>query len=142
MCKQAIEIFGSQSIVASIDYKKPFLSKQNYPYSFSGTNKISIPLDDYIKNIESLGFGEIILNSIDRDGKMNGYDLTTIEKISKQVNIPVVALGGASSLNDFKLALKSGASAVAAGSYFIYQPPHRAVLITYPSQEELHLIQS
>ena len=142
LCKQAIEIFGSQSIVASIDYKKPFLSKQNYPYSFSGTNKISIPLDDYIKNIESLGFGEIILNSIDRDGKMNGYDLTTIEKISKQVNIPVVALGGASSLNDFKLALKSGASAVAAGSYFIYQPPHRAVLITYPSQEELHLIQS
>jgi cyclase len=142
LCQKAIEIFGSQSIVASVDYKKPFLSNQYYPYTFSGTTKIPDSLIDYVKQIEELGFGEIILNSIERDGKMNGYDIKTIETLTKELSIPVVALGGANSLEDFKLALQSGASAVAAGSYFIYQPPHRAVLITYPSQEELHLIQS
>lgn len=138
ICAEAIEIFGSQSIVASVDYKKPFLSKHFFPFSVSGSKKINIPLFEYIRQIEEIGFGEIILNSIENDGKLIGYDLETIKKASNEIKIPLVALGGASSINDFKLAISNGASAVSAGSFFIFKQPNRAVLITYPNQEELN----
>jgi cyclase len=84
-----------------------------------------------------MGAGEIIINSIDRDGTYAGFDLDNIRIISEAVNIPVIACGGAASVNDFKLAVEAGASAVAAGSMFVFQRPHNAVLISYPSQQEL-----
>ena len=88
------------------------------------------------KNIAEAGAGEIFLNLL-RDGTYKGYDLELIKKISSAVSVPVIVCGGASGMNDFKLAVKAGASAVAAGSYFVFQRPHRAVLISYPSQKEL-----
>jgi cyclase len=90
--------------------------------------------------MEDLGVGEIIINSIDQDGTMAGYDLQLIKSISESVKIPVVALGGASSLDDLKFAKQNGASAVAAGSLFVFQKAHRAVLITYPKTEEINSI--
>jgi cyclase len=91
----------------------------------------------FAKQMESAGAGEILLNSIERDGSFSGYDLDLIAKISHSINIPTIAVGGASSLSDFKQAVKHGASAVSAGSMFVFQRPHRAVLISYPSQKEL-----
>jgi cyclase len=89
------------------------------------------------KRAEDMGAGEIILNSMDRDGTMQGYDLKTIEIVSRAVGIPVVALGEASCVPDFKEAISSGASAVAAGSMFVFYGPHRAVLINVPSASEI-----
>jgi cyclase len=83
------------------------------------------------------GAGEILLNAIDRDGSMTGYDLELIKQVAGAVNVPVVALGGAGSVSDLAAALQSGASAVAAGSMFVYHGKHRAVLITYPEYHEL-----
>ena len=83
------------------------------------------------------GAGEIILNSIDLDGTYKGYDFDLINKVAGSVEVPVVACGGASSIEDFEKAINYGASAVAAGSMFVFQRPHQAVLISYPGQAEL-----
>jgi imidazole glycerol-phosphate synthase subunit HisF len=87
--------------------------------------------------MQQAGAGEIILNVIDRDGTYTGYDLALIKKMSAKLTIPVVACGGAGKLNDFTDAALAGASAVAAGSFFVFQRPHQAVLISYPDQNEL-----
>jgi len=78
-----------------------------------------------------------LLTSIDRDGMMQGYDLTLIQKVASAVGIPLIACGGAGSLEHFAAAIKAGASAVAAGSMFVFQGRHRAVLISYPSPQEV-----
>jgi imidazole glycerol-phosphate synthase subunit HisF len=127
---------GSQSIVVSIDIKKNIFGK--YKVMIENGNKgISNDPVSFAKEAEMAGAGEICIQSIDRDGTFEGYDLMIIKKISEAVSIPVVALGGASSLDDFTQALKHGASAVAAGSMFVFQRLHRAVLISYPGQAEL-----
>jgi cyclase len=87
--------------------------------------------------MERLGTGEIFLQSIDRDGTMQGYDLELIHRVSGSVNIPIIACGGAGQLSDFASAIKNGASAVAAGSYFVFQGKHRAVLLSYPTPQEI-----
>ena len=106
-------------------------------YTVSGSKKINFTPNDCAKKMEDLGVGEIIINSIDLDGTMAGYDLELITEVSKQVSIPVVALGGAGSLDDLRKGKLAGAAAVAAGSLFVFQKAHRAVLITYPNQEEI-----
>lgn len=129
--------FGNQSIVISIDVKKNILGKYKV-FTDNGTKNTGKDPVDFAIEVEKLGAGEIILNSIDRDGTYSGYDLELIKMVTDKVNIPVVAAGGASGLQDFYLAVKeSGASAVAAGSMFVFQRPHNAVLISYPSQELL-----
>jgi cyclase len=128
--------FGSQSMVVSIDYKKNFFGKQGVYIENGKTNTGMDPLD-FARQMEAAGAGEIILNSIEKDGSFTGYDLEMIEKISHAINIPMIAVGGASSLSDFKQAVQHGASAVSAGSMFVFQRPHRAVLISYPSRQEL-----
>ena len=128
--------YGSQSVVVSIDYKKNLFGK---PFVYIENGKTSTGMDPvtFAKKMEEAGAGEILLNSIERDGTFTGYDLEMIEKISHSVHIPMIAVGGASNLADFKRAVQYGASAVSAGSLFVFQRPHRAVLISYPSQEEL-----
>jgi cyclase len=128
--------FGSQSVVVSIDYKKNFFGKA-VVYSENGKTGTGLDPLLFARQMEAAGAGEILLNSIERDGSFSGYDLEMIEKISHSVNIPMIAVGGASSLSDFKKAVLHGASAVSAGSMFVFQRPHRAVLISYPSQQEL-----
>jgi cyclase len=87
--------------------------------------------------MEQAGAGEIFLTSIDRDGTFDGYDLDLIGSVARAVGIPVVACGGAARPSDFVAAVKAGASAVAAGSMFVFVGPRRAVLISYPRQEDL-----
>jgi cyclase len=92
---------------------------------------------DYAKEMERRGAGEILIHSIDRDGMMQGYDLEAIGKVAAAVSVPVIAAGGAGCLADLRSAIRTGASAAAAGSLFVFHGRHRAVLISYPSPEEL-----
>jgi cyclase len=140
LLKNAALEFGNQSIVASIDVKSNLFGKQNV-YTHCGKSKINFSVIDYAKKIEELGAGEIMITSIDKEGTMSGYDIQLIKKISEAVSIPVIANGGASDLLDLKTAFNQGkASAMAAGSLFVYHGPRKAVLINYPSKIELNEI--
>ena len=135
--KEAVCTFGSSTIVVSVDVKKPIFGKTQV-VTHSGTKLTGQSPVEYAKKLERLGIGEIIINSINRDGTMMGYDIDLIKNVSKSVSIPVVALGGASNKNDFKNAITNGyASAVAAGSMFVYHGPRKAVLINYLTKSEL-----
>ncbi|MBS1680677.1 MAG: imidazole glycerol phosphate synthase subunit HisF [Bacteroidetes bacterium] len=127
---------GSQSIVVSVDVKKDWLGRYKV-FIENGAKNTGFDPIDYVSKIEEAGAGEILLNSIDRDGTFAGYDLNLVDMICSSVSIPVVVAGGAGSVADFKEAVRHGASAVAAGSLFVFQRPHRAVLISYPSETEL-----
>jgi cyclase len=139
LISEASSIYGSQSIVVNLDYKKDLWGDYKF-YIRSGSQKILSKCVDVIKKMEDLGAGEIILNSIDKDGTMTGYDLNLFEKLAKEVSVPVIASGGAGSIQDFVKAINSGASAVAAGSMFVYHGIHRAVLISYLQSKELEKI--
>lgn len=133
---EASEVFGSQSIVASIDVKKNIFGKYQI-YSHSGSKPYQVQLIEYVRQLERLGAGEILLNLIDRDGTRKGYDLDLIKSISQAVDIPLIACGGAGDITDFKKAFDAGASAAAAGSFFVLHGKHLAVLITYPKFSEI-----
>ena len=135
--KEASNIFGSQSIVVSLDVKKTFFGKYECWIKDGSENTKAKPLD-FARKMEDLGAGELIINSIDCDGLMTGYDLGIIRNIADSVAIPVVACGGAGDLNHLKSAYFDGkAHALAAGSMFVYHGPRKAVLINYPSKSEL-----
>lgn len=136
LLKEAVNIFGSQSLVASIDVKTDWLGNFRV-FSNCGTIKEEIGLFEHLRRLTELGIGEIFLNSIERDGTMSGYDYTLIHKVSSSIDVPLVASGGAGTLNDFVDAIESGASAVAAGAMFVFFGVHRAVLINYPKYSEL-----
>jgi cyclase len=86
------------------------------------------------------GAGEVVLNSVDRVGVMQGMDLALIREASAAISVPLIAIGGAGSLDDIKAAVEAGASAVAAGAFFVFHGPHRAVLITYPNYRQLETL--
>ena len=133
----AADSFGSQSVVVSIDVSRSRRGKYQV-FTHSGTVNTKLNPVQFARDVESAGAGEIFLNSIDRDGTMSGYDIPLLKSVTESVNIPVVACGGAGSLAHFQEAkLKGGASAVSAGSMFVFTGPHRAVLISYPTQDEL-----
>ena len=135
--RQAADFAGSSSVVVSMDVKKNLLG----PYEvFTHGGKKATGWDPVklAVEMEKQGAGELLINSIDRDGTMQGYDLDLIARVTKAVNIPVVACGGARTVQDLAAAVKQGgASAAGAGSMFVFQGPHRAVLISYPTSQEL-----
>lgn len=134
--REAAEKFGSSTIVVCIDVKKNLFGKYKVVSSTSQRPQIGDPLE-YAKEIEKAGAGEIIIQSVDRDGAMIGYDLELLKSISTNVSVPVVALGGAGAFQDFEKAILFGkVSAVAAGSLFVYHGSRNAVLINYPSLKE------
>lgn len=134
---QASRKYGSSSVVVSMDIKKNFFGTATVYVSGGRVNTKMSPVG-FASQAEKLGAGEIILNSIDREGTFSGFDIQLIRSVSENVRIPVIALGGAGSLQHFSQAIHEGrASAVAAGSYFVFQRPHNAVLITYPEQSVL-----
>ena len=136
LVKEASGVFGNQSIVVSIDIKKDLFGQYRI-YTRSGKSKQKIDLLTAVKKMQDLGAGEIILNNIDRDGTMQGYDVEPINKVSKVIDVPFVALGGAASIDDFVAAIQNGASAVSAGSMFVFQGVHKAVLISYITSDTL-----
>ena len=140
---EAASIFGSQSIVATIDIKKQILSKKYTVTGQRGTKNLHIDPLDYAIELERLGAGELVVNNVSRDGTMKGLDLEIISKISESVNIPTVAVGGTRDLQDIKRAFSNtSVSAISAGSIFVYHGPKKAVLINYPHYEDLELIKN
>lgn len=142
LIQKSAQRFGSQSIIVTIDLKTPRFSRSYHVVTHNGKRKHRITPLDAAMLAQRNGAGEIVLNFADRDGKMCGYDVATVRNISSAIDIPLIALGGAGSIHDLQAVIKEGgASAAAAGSLFVYQGVHRAVLINYPSQAELRDLQ-
>lgn len=133
---EAARQFGSQSVVVSIDVKKNLFGKHRVFQHVTGKSTSLDPLT-FAKEMVERGAGEIFLNSVDLDGTQQGYDMALVDKISKEVEVPVIICGGARHIADFRGAIQTGASACAAGSIFVFHGEHKAVLISYPSQENL-----
>jgi len=133
---EAANIFGAQSIVGVIDVRT--VDGMKMVYVESGRRMISESVSEYAKHLMELGAGELFVNSIDRDGMMEGYDTELISVVSDAVSVPVVVCGGAGKLEDCRYAIEAGASAVAAGSMFVFWGRNKAVLINYPDADEIN----
>jgi cyclase len=137
LVEQASKTFGSQSIIVSVDVRRRKFGKPEVMIK-GGRERVPVVLKQYIKDIETAGAGEILINSIDRDGTMEGYDISLIKEVSEAVNIPVIACGGAGSLADMRTVYaEGGASACAAGSLFVFHGSRKGILISYPDKREI-----
>lgn len=129
-------VFGSSTVVGSIDVKKNWMGREKV-YIYGGSEAISMSVVEWAQELERRGVGELIINSIDKDGEMTGYHMELIRRVADAVSVPVIAAGGARDKNDLKAAVQdAGASAAAAGAMFVFQGKHRAVLISYPGSKE------
>jgi len=138
--REAAREFGSQSIMVALDIKQHPDGTYEV-FTHGGTVPLHVDPITCAIQMAQQGAGEILLNSIDRDGTMQGYDIPLIRTVTSAVNIPVIALGGARTMDDFSKVLhEGGASAAAAGSMFVYFGRKRAVLINYPSRDEIEKI--
>jgi cyclase len=127
--------FGSQSIVVSVDIYRNIFNKI-YIYNYKKNKKENnLNLIEYLKQIENLGAGEILINSVNKDGTMLGMDLNLIKMTNNIVSLPIIYSGGIGSIEDIKNALKHDISGISAGSFFFFYGPHKAVLISYPYEE-------
>ena len=132
--REAADAFGSSSITVCMDVKKNWLGKL-HTYSHAGTKKTPYAPVELAQRIQQLGAGELLIQCIDRDGMMNGYDLGLLNEIARAVDIPVVALGGAGSLSDLQHAYTTcEIQGLAAGSLFVYNNKNKGVLINYPDR--------
>ena len=137
LCEEIGKVVGSQSVVVVIDVKKRKLFGGYDIYTINGTKKSKWKLNNLISKLDSIGIGEIVINSIDNDGTMKGYDLDLAESVRKLCNMPLTILGGAGNLEDIKKVItKFKVIGVAAGSLFVFKGKYRAVLINYPNREE------
>lgn len=137
LCLEIGSIIGNQSVVVVIDVKKKKLFGGYDIYTHNGTKKSKWKLDDLIVKLEEIGVGEIVINSIDNDGTMQGYDTALVENIRKKCSMPMTVLGGAGTLDDIKnLISKFKIIGAAAGSLFVFKGKYRAVLISYPNRQE------
>ena len=134
---RAAEAFGSSTVTVCMDVKKTFFGKRQ-TWIVSGSKATGLEPQHFARLAEEKGAGEIIVQSIERDGTMQGYDVDLIRSIAEAVTVPVVALGGAGGVDDLRSAYCEGrATAVAAGSLFVFHGPRRGVLINYPERSEL-----
>lgn len=132
--RRIVDFAGSQSVVASIDYRRDLFGK-TAAVAHCGKDKTGV-LEDVIERVLCLGVGELLLTSVDHEGKMAGYDLKTVKKVAKGITVPVILNGGAGRIEDIAEALKAGADAVGVSSFFVYFGENRAVLIHTPGEEE------
>jgi cyclase len=139
LVSEAAALAGSSGVVVSMDVRRSWLGSYTVCVA-GGTRDLKREPAAYARDMEKLGAGEILLNAIDRDGTREGYDLELVRRVSEAVSIPVVVAGGAGDLRHFREATEAGASALAAGSMFVFHGKHDAVLITYPEYEELDRI--
>ena len=140
LVKKIAERVGSQSVIVVLDVKKKLLGGYEI-YTHNGKKSTGINPVKFAKELEQLGAGEIIINSIDEDGVMKGYDLNLIDKIAEIISIPLTVLGGAGTLSDIEMVInKHGVIGVSAGSLFVFKGTYKAVLINYPTQVEKNII--
>ncbi len=138
--RSAAEEFGSQSIVVSIDCRRKLFGKY-VVRTHGGRRATGMNPVDAARRAEDCGAGEILLNSIDRDGTWSGYDLELVRSVTDVVRVPVIAVGGAGCIADFgHVVREAGASAAAAGSMVVYQGEGLGVLIKFPTRDELRAV--
>lgn len=141
LVRDAADMFGSQSVIASIDLKKGLIGDHAI-FSHSGRKAPRMKAEDYAKMLADHGAGEILVHAVNHDGVRQGFDMALCERIARAVQIPVIACGGGGTLEHFRDVIKdAGVAAAAGGSFFVHQGKHRAVLITYPKAEKIeHLL--
>ena len=137
--REATDAFGTSSIVVCIDVRRDWLGR--YRVHLPGGERAGLPPKETALLMEEMGAGEIIIQSVDRDGMMDGYDLELVSTVADAVGVPVIALGGAGRFEHFQEANRvTHASAFASGSTFCFQDENRGVLISYPTDDELGLL--
>lgn len=136
--KHAVDYFGSSTIVVCLDIKKNFWGTRNDVFVKNGKKATKLLSVEAAKKVEAMGAGEIIVQSIDCDGSMRGYDIELIKSICDSVSIPTTALGGAGTIQHIRDLCKSvNVTGIAAGSFFVYQGINKGVLINYPSWKDV-----
>lgn len=135
LVNQIADEIGRQSVVVVLDHKKRLFGSEHDVYVRNGKKNTKRPLLETALEMQSRGAGEIVLNSIERDGTMKGYDLALAQRVRQQLRVPLTVLGGAGSLSDVEQLVKAcnGIVGAAAGSLFVFKGAYRAVLINYPS---------
>jgi len=129
------EEIGRQSVVVVLDIKKKLLSKTYKVWTHNAKKNTERDVLEVIKEVQTLGAGEVVVNFIDHDGSMKGYDIDMIIKLKKFMQVPLTVLGGAGSLNDMGMVIaQCGLVGLAAGSLFVFKGTYKAVLINYPNQ--------
>ncbi len=137
LISHAAKVVGSQSVVVVLDVKKKRFSNKYEAYTHNGRLATKLDVVELAKKFESLGAGEIVINSIDHDGSMQGYDFKLVEQARNAVSIPLTVLGGAGSYDHInELICRFGVIGAAAGSLFVFKGKYRAVLINYPNRNE------
>lgn len=137
LIKEASGLFGNQSVLVTVDIKKDFWGKKKV-FINNGTKNTKLDPIEFILQVEKLGAGEIVINSIDNDGIMNGYDLELLKEIKSKIKIPIIALGGAGNLSHIKAAFEiARVDAVACGSMFVYKGNLKGILISYPPYQNI-----
>lgn len=137
LISKAASRVGSQSVVAIIDVKKTGFFKNYEVVTLNATQRTGLEPSVWAAKLQQLGAGEIVLNSVDRDGEMKGYDADLIDSVRNAISTPLTVLGGAGSVEDIRgLVKRYGIIGAAAGSLFVFKGKYRAVLINYPSREE------
>jgi len=137
LISQIAEEIGRQSVVVVLDHKRRLLGSTQDVWTHNGTRNTKRSVLEVAAEMAELGAGEIVINSIDNDGRMKGYDVELAVKLRQTVNIPITILGGGGSLEDMhKVIDKCGVVGVSAGSFFVFKGPYRAVLISYPSAQQ------
>lgn len=135
LVSEAAQIFGSQAIVVSFDIK--FDNDQYHVYHRRGQLMAKQSLETCLKSAQDMGAGEIMINHIDGDGTQEGYDTRLVEFVSSKLSVPLIMCGGAEDYDDLKNAVDAGASAVAAGSLFVFMGSRSSIMINYPDREEM-----
>jgi imidazole glycerol-phosphate synthase subunit HisF len=134
--------FGAQAVVASIDAKKNIWNKHNI-FVNDGTQKIDTDVVEWAKRLQETGAGEMLITSMDKDGTWSGFDIELTKKVSEAVSVPVIANGGAGTVDHIVEVLEKGnASAVCLGSMVVYQKKGMGVLVNFPDKKELDKILS
>lgn len=139
LIREAVDVFGSQAIVGGVDVRRKMFGGFSV-VAKSATVATGLNLQTHIQSLVQAGVGELFINDVDRDGTMAGYDLDLVRAVAKSP-VSVVVCGGAGNIQHLSQAVhEGGASAVAAGSMFVFHGKHRAVLINYPKASELEMI--
>jgi len=137
LISKAAQWVGGQSVVVVMDVKKVGLLRRYEVFTHNGNKASGLDPVSWAKQVEELGAGEVVLNSIDQDGEMKGYDLTLVERVRQATTLPMTVLGGAGSLDDLEaLVRRFGTIGASAGSLFVFKGKYKAVLINYPSRDE------
>lgn len=141
LVSQAASRVGSQSVVVVMDVKRAGLLRRPELVTLNATHRTGLTLDDFVRRVQAEGAGEIVVNSVDRDGEMKGYDLDLVQQVRALTTLPLTILGGAGSQDDLReLISRYRIIGAAAGSLFVFKGKYRAVLINYPNRQEKDLL--